>query len=68
MALGAAERQAEPDGAGVADAIEDSLEAILFLVDAALVVGERLAVIGGREPLLGVGSGSRSPANCSIVN
>ncbi len=53
MALGAADRQPQPHGAGRGDAVENRLDAELLLVGAAFGVGERLAVKSGGQPLAG---------------
>ncbi len=51
MALGAAERQAEPDGGGRVGAIDGCLDAKLLLVHAAFVVRQRVAVKAGGRAL-----------------
>ena len=52
VALGAADRQAEPDGAGGADAVDHGVEAELQRVDAAFLVEHRVAVKAGGDALL----------------
>src|SRR5262249_33278385 len=52
VTLSAAERQAEPDAGGGVDAIDDGLDAELLAIDAALAIGERVAVEAGRYFLL----------------
>src|SRR5205823_6942148 len=47
VAAGAADGEAEPDGAGGFDAIENRLDAELLGIDAAFLVGQGLAMDGG---------------------
>ena len=51
MALGAAHRQPEPDGAERAGPVDGLLEEVLRRIDPALAVPERIAVKPGRDPL-----------------
>ena len=51
VALGAADGQAEPDVAGGGHAVEDAVDAELFLVDAALLVDLRVAMETGGDAL-----------------
>ena len=59
VALGAADRQAEPDRRRRVDAVDDRLDAELLLVDAALVVGQRVAVEAGGQLLREAGAGQQ---------
>ena len=68
VALRAADRQAEPDRAGRGHAIEDAVDAKLFLVDAPFLIDLRVAMKPVAIFWLSVASGSRSPASCSMVN
>ena len=63
---GAAERHAEPDRAVVLTRSTTVLDAKLLLIDAAFLVGQRVAMEAGADLLLIVAFGSRSPASCSI--
>ena len=49
VALGAADGEAEPDGAGGGDAIEDAVDAELFFVDAAFLVDLGVAMEAGGD-------------------
>ena len=69
VALGAAQRQAEPDLAERVGAIDVVADDELLGVGAALLVEARVAVEAGGDLLLERRrSGSRSPASCSMVN
>jgi hypothetical protein len=51
VALRAADGEAEPDGAGRGHAVEDAVDAELFLVDAALLIDLRVAMEAGGDLL-----------------
>src|SRR6185369_13066097 len=55
VALGTADGQTQKDRAGRVDAVDDVLGAKLLLIDAALLVEERVAVEAGGDELLAVG-------------
>ena len=54
MALRTLERRAQPDGAGGVDAVEDLVDAALFLVGAGLYVGRRRAVEARGDEWIGI--------------
>ena len=68
VALGAADRQAEKDGARGVDAVDDRLDPELLDVDPPFLVDLRIAVEPGGDPRGERGFRRRSPAIWSIVN
>ena len=52
VALRAAERAAEPDGGGRVDAIDEHFVVRLFRIDAAFLVGHRVAMEPARDALI----------------
>jgi hypothetical protein len=50
MALGAADREAEPDRSRGVDPVDDGPDPILLLIDASLAVGQGVAVEAGARP------------------
>src|SRR5688572_32012025 len=59
VTLRAAEGQSQPNGSSCGGAVNDRLDAVLLLVDAALVVRERLAVKGGGQLLREAAAGQQ---------
>lgn len=57
MALGAGHGEAHPDGHGGVDAIDNGNVSKFFVVGPAFVVGQRVAVEGGGNELIGGGVG-----------
>src|SRR5207247_8565919 len=56
VALGTADREAEPDLAGRVDAIDNRLAAELLLIDTPLAIGQRVAVKARRDLLIDRGA------------